>query len=97
MLPSQMPSQRTRVWIFRMQAAASAAPWRAGSVTISRSGVPARLRSIPVALPNPSCTERPASSSRWARTSPMPRRAPPSGSTVIVPPTVIGSSYWLIW
>ena len=97
MLPSQMPSQRTRVWIFRMQAAASAAPWRAGSVTISRSGVPARLRSIPLSSPNPSCTDRPASSSRWARTSPMSRGGPPAGSMVMVPPTVIGSSYWLIW
>ena len=41
--------------------AASAARWRVGSVTISRSGVPARLRSMPVPPPNPSCTERPAS------------------------------------
>ena len=44
MLQSQMPSQRTRVWILRMHAAASAAPWMTGSVTISSRGVPARLR-----------------------------------------------------
>ena len=58
---------------------------------------PARLRSIPLSSPNPSCTERPASSSRWARTSPMSRGGPSAGSMAMVPPAVIGFSYWLIW
>jgi hypothetical protein len=38
-----------------------------GSVTISSSGVPARLRSMPVRPWKSSCSDLPASSSRWAR------------------------------
>ena len=72
---------------------------RSGSVTISTSGVPQRLKStseysappIRPASP-PLCTSLAASSSRCARV--MPIRAPPTSRC---PSTQIGSSYWLIW
>ena len=48
MLPSQMPIQRTSPCRAFAYATASAALRRSGSDTISSSGVPARLRSMPV-------------------------------------------------
>jgi len=72
-----------------------------GSVTISSSGVPARFRSMPddfspLKPMKSSCSDLPASSSRWARvsctvcsTSPMKKRT--------APPCTTGISYWLIW
>ena len=72
---------------------------RSGSVTISTSGVPQRLKSTteesaPAMRPPvpPACTSLAASSSRWARV--MPTRSP---STSRCPCTQIGWSYWLIW
>ena len=47
MLPSQMPSQTTSVCSARAYSTASALERMSGSVTISSSGVPARLRSMP--------------------------------------------------
>ncbi len=94
MLTSETPSWRTVVRSRRAQAPASAAPRRSGSVTISTSGVPPRLKSTSEA---PEPWMRPdsprwivfaASSSRWARWM----RMPPSR-----PFTASGWSYWLIW
>ena len=65
-----------------------------GSVTISSSGVPARLRSMPVLPWKSSCSDLPASSSRWARV----RRTtfscacrPGRPDSVMLPPTTTGS------
>ena len=54
-----------------MYATASRAERMSGSETISSSGVPARFRSMPLARPSPSCSDLPASSSRWARVTPI--------------------------
>ena len=53
-----------------MYATASLAERMSGSETISRSGVPARFRSMPLAFARPSCSDLPASSSRCARVTP---------------------------
>src|ERR1700733_5590582 len=50
-----------------MYATASLAERISGSETISRSGVPARFRSMPLAFARPSWSDFPASSSRRAR------------------------------
>jgi hypothetical protein len=72
---------------------------RSGSVTISTSGVPQRLKSTtddsaPAMRPPdpPACTSLAASSSRCARVIPI---RPPSTSRW--PRVQIGWSYWLIW
>ena len=78
---------------------ASAAERRSGSVTISTSGVPPRLKST---TDDPAPWMRPdspwwislaASSSRWAR---WMRTEGPDG-TSRCPPEARGMSYWLIW
>ena len=94
MFTSLTPSRRSVVRRSVSHSRACAAERTSGSVTISASGVPPRLKSTtdasepwmrPLA---PACTSLAASSSRctrWMRTSP---RCPPRHS---------GSSYWLIW
>ncbi len=94
MFTSDTPMRRSVAWSRRPNSAASCGERRSGSVTISTSGVPPRLKST--TLPSapwmrpelPACTSFAASSSRctrWMRTS--PRR----------PPRPSGMSYWLIW
>ena len=98
-LPSSMLTSETSSWrtvsrSSRAQEAAAAAERRSGSVTISTSGVPPRLKSTseapePWIRPDsPTWTIFAASSSRWARWI----RTSPSR-----PPEQIGMSYWLIW
>ncbi len=74
MLPSQMPSQTTSACSAFAYATASADERISGSLTISSSGVPARLRSMPLDFSpcrpaKSSCSDLPASSSRCARVS----------------------------
>ncbi len=99
---SDSPSSTT-VWrsSCRKRLAVSAS-WISGSVTISTSGVPQRLKSTSVAVapwmrPDAAtCTFFAASSSRCARV--MPIAMSPSGvGTTSFPPAHSGSSYWLIW
>ena len=73
-----------------------------GWVTISTSGVPARLKSIsersaPIfrPVPPPTWTVFAASSSRCARTNPISNAGSPGTSSR--PPTQSGWSYWEIW
>ena len=94
MFTSLTPSRRSVVRSSVSHSRACAALRTSGSVTISASGVPPRLKSTteesepwmrPLA---PACTSFAASSSRctrWMRTSPSR------------PPLHSGSSYWLIW
>ncbi len=103
MLQSLTPSARS-VWrSWRRKAPASAAERRSGSVTISSSGVPPRLKSTPDASaparrpPAPTWTSLAASSSRWARVIPTSRSRPSGSSTATRPPTHSGASYWEIW
>ena len=94
MFTSDTPMRRSVAWSSRPKSAAWAAEVRSGSVTISTSGVPPRLKSTtlveaPWMRPDePAWISLAASSSmctRWMRTSPRwPCR--PSGM-----------SYWLIW
>ena len=94
MLTSETPSWRTVSRSSRAHSAASAASRRSGSVTISTSGVPPRLKSTseapePWIRPDsPTWIIFAASSSRWARWM----RTSPSR-----PAPQIGMSYWLIW
>ena len=91
MFTSDTPMRRSVAWSRRPNSAASAAERRSGSVTISTSGVPARLksttlRSAPWIRPEaPACTSFAASSSmctRWMRTSPRwPLRVPAESRT----------------
>ncbi len=89
-----------RVFLSRPRKAIACSGERmSGSVTISTSGVPQRLKSTteesaPAIRPPapPAWTSLAASSSRCARV--MPTRAP---STSRWPRTQIGWSYWLIW
>ena len=67
-----------------------------GSLTISMSGTPARLRSTRLWSPRASWMFLPASSSMWMRVS-RTRFAAPSTLTSTCPPVHRGSSYWLIW
>ncbi len=97
MLPSQMPIQRTSACSAFAYATASAALRMSGSDTISRSGVPARLRSMPVIPWKSSCSDLPASSSRCARVS-ATRISPRVGEAIVIaPPCTTGISNWLIW
>ena len=87
MLPSFTPIA-TRIARRRLKKSlASAAERRSGSVTISMSGTPLRLKSRYVKRSesaNPSCSDLPASSSRWTRVMPtLPLRA---AALVIDPP-----------
>ena len=94
MFTSDTPMRRSVAWSSRPKSAAWAAEVRSGSVTISTSGVPPRLKSTtlvdaPWMRPDePAWNNLAASSSRctrWIRTSPsLPCRAS-------------GMSYWLIW
>ncbi len=102
MLQSLTPSRRSVARSWRRKAPAWAEVRRSGSVTISSSGVPPRLKlteevSAPARRPpGPPCTSLAASSSRCARV--MPTANSPSGDrTLTLPPTQIGSSYWEIW
>jgi hypothetical protein len=94
MFTSETPMLRSVACSSRPKSAASAAERRSGSVTISTSGVPQRLKSTtldsaPWMRPElPAWTSFAASSSRctrWMRTSPSR------------PPLQSGTSYWLIW
>ena len=94
MFTSDTPSWRIVVRSSCAHSRASAAERMSGSVTISTSGVPPRLKSTreapePWIRPDsPTWLSLAASSSRcarWMRTSPS------------LPLTAIGSSYWLIW
>ena len=99
---SERPSSTT-VWrsSCRKRLAVSAS-WRSGSVTISTSGVPPRLKSTSVAVapwmrPDAAtCTFFAASSSRCARVIPI-TTSPSAVGTASLPPAQSGSSYWLIW
>ena len=94
MFTSETPMRRSVAWSSLPNSAASPGERRSGSVTISTSGVPPRLKSTtlvsaPWMRPElPACVSFAASSSmctRWMRTSPSrPFRAS-------------GMSYWLIW
>ena len=94
MLTSLTPSARSVARSIRSHSAAAVASRRSGSVTISASGVPQRLKSTIEASdacrrPDaPTCTSLAASSSRWMRWM----RTSPS-----CPPRHSGSSYWEIW
>ena len=94
MFTSETPMRRRVACSRRPNSAAWAPERRSGSVTISTSGVPPRLKSTTLVLAPwmrplaPAWTSFAASSSRctrWMRTSPR-RPAPASGM-----------SYWLIW
>jgi hypothetical protein len=94
MFTSETPIRRMVACSSRPKSAASLAERRSGSVTISTSGVPHRLKSTmldcaPWMRPElPAWTSLAASSSRctrWMRTSPSR------------PPVHSGMSYWLIW
>src|SRR3954451_18984269 len=61
MLPSPMPIQMTSACSARAYAIASFAPRKSGSDTISSSGVPARLRSMPLMPRKSSWSDLPAS------------------------------------
>ena len=76
------------------KAIASSGVDRSGSLTISISGVPARLKSTP--LPPAKCVLLPTSSSRWMRVMPIVLR-PPSASISTAPPTTSGWSNCVIW
>ncbi|MCY1250790.1 hypothetical protein D9M72_644650 [compost metagenome] len=67
-----------------------------GSVTISSSGVPARFRSMPLWPMKSSCSDLPASSSRWARTRRTVFFSSPRKNDT-APPCTTGISNWLIW
>ena len=100
MLPSVTPVA-TRIARSRLKnSAASAAERRSGWVTISISGTPLRLKSRPVdrdpSRRSPSCSDLPASSSRWTRMIPT-RRASPRASNSSAPSVASGRSYWEIW
>jgi len=94
MFTSETPSWRIVVRRSCAHSRASAAERMSGSVTISTSGVPPRLKSTseapdPWMRPDsPTWLSLAASSSRWARWI----RTSPS-----FPLTARGSSYWLIW
>jgi len=66
-----------------------------GSLTISSSGTPERLKSTRLASPCASWMFLPVSSSMWMRVRPI-RFVPPSTSTSSQPPVQIGVSYMLI-
>ena len=94
MLTSETPSWRSVVRSRISHSWACSGECRSGSVTISTSGVPQRLksttlRSAPWIRPlSPTWTSLAASSSRctrWIRTS------------ASCPPLQMGSSYWEIW
>ncbi len=102
MFTSLMPSSRS-VWRSCLRkATASAAFRRSGSVTISTSGVPPRLKSTtePSAParrpPAPAWTSLAASSSRCTRVIPI-SRSPSSTRKRKRPPVQTGSSNWEIW
>ena len=81
MLPSVTPVA-TRIARIRLKySRASAAERTSGWLTISMSGTPLRLKSSAVIRSesaSPSCSDLPASSSRWTRMMPT-RRVPPRG------------------
>ena len=94
MFTSETPMRRSVAWSRRPNSPASPGERRSGSVTISTSGVPPRLKSTtlvcaPWIRPElPSWISLAASSSmctRWMRTSPR------------WPAVASGMSYWLIW
>ena len=66
-LPSQIPIHWTSSCNFFAYATASAAEVISGSDTISKRGVPARFKSIPVPFSTAPWDDLPASSSRCAR------------------------------
>ncbi len=94
MFTSLTPSWRSVVRRRPSHSRACSGLWRSGSVTISTSGVPPRLKSTTLAADpwmrplSPTWTSFAASSSRWTRWI----RTSPSA-----PPRHRGSSYWLIW
>ena len=70
-----------------------------GSVTISMSGAPERLKSTRLTLPPVSSvpwTSLAVSSSRWARVM-VTENGPAEVSNVSRPSDASGRSYWLIW
>ena len=96
-LPSLTPSaSRMARSAFRYSTASSALR-RSGSLTISSSGTPARLRSTPEP-PSAATSWRflPASSSMWMRVS-RTRFSCPSTVMARPPPRQMGSSYCEIW
>ncbi|CFN66810.1 Uncharacterised protein [Bordetella pertussis] len=54
------------------------------------------LAGAPLARLNSSCSDLPASSSRWARVRLTVFSSSPTKNES-VPPSTTGSSYWLIW
>ena len=94
MFTSETPSWRSVSRSSVSHSRACSAERTSGSVTISTSGVPPRLKSTTLSSAPwmrplaPTCTSFAASSSRctrWIRTSPSR------------PPLQIGTSYWEIW
>ena len=100
---SEIPSSTTVCRSSCRKRRACSAVRISGSVTISTSGVPPRLKSTSEAVapwirPSapPTCSVLAASSSRCARVIPI--SATPSGPGNPTPPlTQSGSSYWEIW
>ena len=95
MSASDTPQYTTRFFSARAKAPASAGERRSGSLTISMSGTPARLKSTPLRRSEPakpSWTSLPASSSSWMRWIPM--RRPATGRN---PARATGCSNWVIW
>jgi hypothetical protein len=92
MLQSELPAQRIRVLRFRMNSMASCADRMSGSVTISTSGAPARLKSTsPTGVrPSSSWTSLATSSSMWTWWIRSRFVAPFSSSTSIHPPRASG-------
>jgi hypothetical protein len=97
MLPSQMPSQVTSACSAFAYSTASADERMSGSVTISSSGVPARLRSMPVM---PAKILRAGLAGVLFEVGAGQANGPglvADEGTRPLPPCTTGISYWLIW
>ena len=94
MAPTVVSTSRSRL----KKSAATAPDRMSGSVTISTSGVPARLKSrhVPVAASGVSCSDLPASSSMWTRVM-RTSCASPSNCQRTRPASANGRSYCEIW
>jgi hypothetical protein len=99
MLPSLTPSATSTSRTRLNASAASAGVRKSGSVTISMSGTPLRLKSRCVQRADsgsPSCSDLPASSSMWMRVRPT-RTSRPFEENATSPPVASGRSYCEIW
>ena len=101
-IEQSLTPRNSSVWrSWRRKVATSEPERRSGSVTISTSGVPPRLKSTtdpsaPARRP-PSCVSLAASSSRCARVMPTVSSLPSSRMAVNSPRPQMGMSNWLTW